>query len=150
MPLPVGPAPIVPLPPDNSGNGFQLTIDDDAAVLEQVVLPPQSQRRAAAKQQQAAPQRLGQAAGREGQREQAPVVLIARPLPRVLLIHCGGTLGMDAAASYELDLEGHMMLKPVGAPGRGCCRCCGQLAAGLRRVCRSLLQLLRDRVATVD
>lgn len=40
------------------------------------------------------------------------MVLIARPLPRVLLIHCGGTLGMDATESYELDLEGHMVLKP--------------------------------------
>lgn len=44
------------------------------------------------------------------------MVLIARPLPRVLLIHCGGTLGMDATESYELDLEGHMVLKPVGVP----------------------------------
>ena len=44
--------------------------------------------------------------------QQSPMVLIARPLPRVLLLHCGGTLGMDAQASYEQDVrDGHMVLK---------------------------------------
>ncbi|KAL4858677.1 L-asparaginase 1 [Chlorella vulgaris] len=42
---------------------------------------------------------------------QAPVVLIARPLPRVLLLHCGGTMGMDAGESFEQDLDGHQVLK---------------------------------------
>lgn len=45
-----------------------------------------------------------------------PTVLIARPLPRVLLIHCGGTLGMDAQASYTQDVEGHTVLRPVSEP----------------------------------
>jgi hypothetical protein len=37
-----------------------------------------------------------------GQRPaQAPVVLVARPLPRVLLLHCGGTMGMDPKESFE-------------------------------------------------
>ena len=31
------------------------------------------------------------------QQGQVPMVLIARPLPRVLLLHTGGTLGMDAS-----------------------------------------------------
>lgn len=39
------------------------------------------------------------------------MVLIARPLPRVLLLHTGGTLGMDASESYEQSLDGHMVLK---------------------------------------
>ena len=36
----------------------------------------------------------------------APLVLIARPLPRVLLLHTGGTLGMDAGQSYEVVSSG--------------------------------------------
>ncbi len=42
------------------------------------------------------------------------MILVARPLPRVLLVHCGGTMGMDAQASFEQDVEGHMVLKQVG------------------------------------
>lgn len=38
-------------------------------------------------------------------------VLQARPLPRVLLIHTGGTLGMDPDRSFETDTEGHRILK---------------------------------------
>jgi hypothetical protein len=45
------------------------------------------------------------------QQGQVPMVLIARPLPRVLLLHTGGTLGMDASESYEQSLDGHMVLK---------------------------------------
>jgi hypothetical protein len=33
------------------------------------------------------------------------------PLPKVLVIHTGGTLGMDADLSYEVDKEGHQHLK---------------------------------------
>ena len=39
-------------------------------------------------------------------------MLVARPLPRVLLLHTGGTLGMDAGTSYEVDMEGPFVLKP--------------------------------------
>ena len=42
----------------------------------------------------------------------APVVLVAKPLPRVLLLHTGGTLGMDTRASYEEDVGGQTQLVP--------------------------------------
>lgn len=42
----------------------------------------------------------------------SPIVLIAKPLARVLLLHTGGTLGMDSHASYEEDAEGHAHLVP--------------------------------------
>lgn len=108
--LPVAPAPVV-LPPPSS-NGWPLSLDDGEEVTAGEVAPPppppqqQRQAAAAAKQQQGTQQQ-------QGQREKAQTVLIARPLPRVLLVHCGGTLGMDATESFELDLEGHTVLKPV-------------------------------------
>ena len=40
-----------------------------------------------------------------------PLLVVSKPLPRVLLIHTGGTLGMDPAASFEPDEDGHMVLK---------------------------------------
>ncbi|CAL5222569.1 g4953 [Coccomyxa viridis] len=41
-----------------------------------------------------------------------PVMMVSKPLPRCLLIHTGGTLGMDPSASYEPDaLDGHIHLK---------------------------------------
>lgn len=40
-----------------------------------------------------------------------PILVVTKPLPRVLLIHTGGTLGMDPAASFEPDEDGHMVLK---------------------------------------
>ncbi|KAL6777071.1 hypothetical protein ACKKBF_B20105 [Auxenochlorella protothecoides x Auxenochlorella symbiontica] len=39
-----------------------------------------------------------------------PIVLVAKPLARVLLLHTGGTLGMDSHASYEEDVDGHHVL----------------------------------------
>lgn len=30
-----------------------------------------------------------------------PLLMVTKPLPRVLMLHTGGTLGMDPAASYE-------------------------------------------------
>lgn len=44
--------------------------------------------------------------------EEAPVVMVPKPIPRVLLIHTGGTLGMDAEKSFETDPSGHMQVKP--------------------------------------
>lgn len=44
-------------------------------------------------------------------------ILRARSLPKVLLIHTGGTLGMDPYESFEEDKEGHVALK-VGTGGR--------------------------------
>lgn len=40
-----------------------------------------------------------------------PTVMIARPMPRVLLLHTGGTLGMDAGESFQTDEHGHVHLK---------------------------------------
>lgn len=48
---------------------------------------------------------------------------ITRPLPRVLVVHTGGTLGMDPGTSYHVDATG----KPVLAAGTG-----GTYAGGLR------------------
>lgn len=45
------------------------------------------------------------------QRSVAKPVLVARPLPKVLLLHTGGTLGMDAEKSFEMDVDGHRILK---------------------------------------
>lgn len=59
----------------------------------------------------------GSSSGRLGATAAAPIVLIAKPLPRVLLLHCGGTLGMDPGESYTEDLEGHVVLRE-GTGGR--------------------------------
>ena len=41
-----------------------------------------------------------------------PTLMVTRPLPRVLLLHTGGTLGMDPAASYDAgDPDGDVHLK---------------------------------------
>ena len=40
-----------------------------------------------------------------------PLVMVPRPLPRVLIVHTGGTLGMDPVASYESDLTGQQLKK---------------------------------------
>ena len=48
---------------------------------------------------------------------------ITRPLPRVLVVHTGGTLGMDPGVSYQIDASG----KPVLAAGTG-----GTYAGGLK------------------
>jgi L-asparaginase len=37
--------------------------------------------------------------------------IVVRHLPRVLLIHTGGTLGMQAEESYTLDSQGHLALR---------------------------------------
>lgn len=41
--------------------------------------------------------------------------MVPRPLPSVLIIHTGGTLGMDPAASYEPDVDGREKLKRGGS-----------------------------------
>ncbi len=74
-----------------------------------------------------------------------PLLMVSRPLPRVLCLHTGGTLGMDAEQSYEPDgVDGHVHLKPgtggsfspagalrpgqcclaVHSPGRAAFLCC--------------------------
>ncbi|KAL3140699.1 hypothetical protein ABBQ32_005255 [Trebouxia sp. C0010 RCD-2024] len=44
-----------------------------------------------------------------------PLIMVPRPLPSVLIIHTGGTLGMDPAASYEPDVDGREKLKRGGS-----------------------------------
>ena len=41
--------------------------------------------------------------------------MVPRPLPSVLIIHTGGTLGMDPIASYEPDEDGGERLKGGGS-----------------------------------
>jgi L-asparaginase len=43
--------------------------------------------------------------------------MLVRPMPRVLVLHTGGTLGMDASSSFDMDAEGHVRLKE-GTGGR--------------------------------
>lgn len=44
---------------------------------------------------------------------EAPMVLVARSLPRVLILHTGGTLGMQPSESFETDsADGHLHLVP--------------------------------------
>ena len=40
--------------------------------------------------------------------------MVPRPLPSVLIIHTGGTLGMDPVASFEPDVDGREKLKGGG------------------------------------
>lgn len=40
-----------------------------------------------------------------------PVLMVTRPLPRVLMLHTGGTLGMDPMASFEAEELGDLHLK---------------------------------------
>ena len=52
--------------------------------------------------------------------------MVPRPLPSVLIIHTGGTLGMDPVASFEPDVDGREKLKRGGTfkgtlgPGECC------------------------------
>ena len=49
---------------------------------------------------------------------EGPMVLVARSLPRVLLLHTGGTLGMQPEQSFETNSgDGHLHLVP-GTGGR--------------------------------
>lgn len=41
--------------------------------------------------------------------------MVPRPLPSVLIIHTGGTLGMDPVASFEPDVDGREKLKRGGS-----------------------------------
>ncbi len=55
--------------------------------------------------------------------------MVPKPLPSVLIIHTGGTLGMDPIASYEPDVDGKERLKGGGTfkgtlgPGLSFCPC---------------------------
>ena len=45
------------------------------------------------------------------------MVMVTRPLPRVLLLHTGGTLGMDTASSFEISPDGSSMTLRQGTGG---------------------------------
>jgi len=49
--------------------------------------------------------------------EERPVIMVPKPLPKVLLIHTGGTLGMDPESSFEKDDTGHVHVK-AGTGGK--------------------------------
>ena len=74
-----------PTPNNSQRNGVKLMQEDGRHLAAQQLAPA------------AAPPRR--------QQSQAPLILVARPLPRVLLLHCGGTMGMDARESFEQDPE---------------------------------------------
>jgi hypothetical protein len=42
---------------------------------------------------------------------EAPLLMVTKPLPRVLMLHTGGTLGMDPMASYEAANKGSVSLR---------------------------------------
>lgn len=44
-----------------------------------------------------------------------PVIMVPKALPSVLIVHTGGTLGMDPLASYEPDVDGRERLKGGGS-----------------------------------
>lgn len=73
------------------------------------------------------------------------VKTITRPLPRVLVVHTGGTLGMDPGTSYHLDASG----KPVLAAGTG-----GTYAGGLKpgTMLKNLLKVVPElsSIANLD
>lgn len=101
-------------------SGIQLSVQDTADPTRVLAAGPDQQlvqqQQQDDSQQQGHQQRQQPAPGakRHGKTGPAPLILVARPLPRVLLVHCGGTMGMDAQASFVQDVEGHMVLKQVG------------------------------------
>jgi len=46
-----------------------------------------------------------------------PLLYVTKPLPRVLLLHTGGTLGMDPEESYESSAGGDVQLR-TGTGGK--------------------------------
>jgi Asparaginase, N-terminal len=55
----------------------------------------------------------------------APTLMVTKPLPRVLMLHTGGTLGMDPAASYEALDTGVSLRQGTGGvyAGGSCFQC---------------------------
>jgi hypothetical protein len=76
-------------------------------------------------QERAALTSAGTDSGSDTDPDETPETLrtVTRPLPRVLVVHTGGTLGMDPGQSYHIDASG----KPVLAAGTG-----GKYSGGLR------------------
>eukprot|EP01025_Chloroclados_australasicus_P069856 TRINITY_DN992_c0_g3_i1.p1 TRINITY_DN992_c0_g3~~TRINITY_DN992_c0_g3_i1.p1 ORF type:complete len:439 (-),score=38.21 TRINITY_DN992_c0_g3_i1:995-2239(-) len=51
--------------------------------------------------------------------QEGPIMYVTKPLPSVLLIHTGGTLGMDPSQSYENDEEGLHLKHGTGGSYKG-------------------------------
>lgn len=79
----------------------------DEAEVKSVQSVPVSSGRQKAREQK---KRKLQAASHAG-----PMIMVPRPLPSVLIIHTGGTLGMDPVASFEPDVDGREKLKRGGS-----------------------------------
>lgn len=43
--------------------------------------------------------------------DSGPLIIVSRPLPKVLLLHTGGTLGMELD-SFSVGTDGHVSVKP--------------------------------------
>jgi hypothetical protein len=43
-----------------------------------------------------------------------PLLVVTKPLPRVLILHTGGTLGMDPTASFEPGMKGVSLRRGTG------------------------------------
>jgi hypothetical protein len=46
--------------------------------------------------------------------QERPLLVVTKPLPRVLIMHTGGTLGMDPQASYESGTKGVSLRRGTG------------------------------------
>eukprot|EP01026_Neomeris_dumetosa_P010293 TRINITY_DN13836_c0_g1_i11.p1 TRINITY_DN13836_c0_g1~~TRINITY_DN13836_c0_g1_i11.p1 ORF type:complete len:476 (+),score=54.06 TRINITY_DN13836_c0_g1_i11:39-1430(+) len=65
--------------------------------------------------------------------QDGPIMYVTKPLPRVLLIHTGGTLGMDPGQSYESDQEGLHLIRGTGGSYKGSLQP-GDLLSNLKEV----------------
>jgi L-asparaginase type I len=98
-------------------------------------------------QERAALTSAGTDSGSDTDPDETPETLrtVTRPLPRVLVVHTGGTLGMDPGQSYHIDASG----KPVLAAGTG-----GKYSGGLRpgTMLKSLLKVVPElsSIANLD
>lgn len=57
----------------------------------------------------------------------SPLLVVTKPLPRVLILHTGGTLGMDPEASFQASEQGVNLKKGTGGVYAGvsnCYNCC--------------------------
>eukprot|EP01023_Acetabularia_acetabulum_P028099 TRINITY_DN2655_c0_g1_i2.p1 TRINITY_DN2655_c0_g1~~TRINITY_DN2655_c0_g1_i2.p1 ORF type:complete len:508 (+),score=64.53 TRINITY_DN2655_c0_g1_i2:152-1525(+) len=57
--------------------------------------------------------------GRQHTFQEGPIMYVTKPLPSVLVVHTGGTLGMDPGQSYENDDEGLHLKRGTGGTYKG-------------------------------
>eukprot|EP00951_Prasinocladus_malaysianus_P030233 scaffold283591_cov44-Prasinocladus_malaysianus.AAC.1 len=58
--------------------------------------------------------RLSQDEVPESPIQESPMLYVTKPLPRVLVLHTGGTLGMDPESSYETGVDGTQLKTGTG------------------------------------